>query len=87
MKDEKKYHGAVDKSSSERQFCKSDAIIPLLCEIWSHTPSASGYYNRLADKILVDLKFSMDHIIRFSWSLTKVYMYGVIICISVCFFR
>ena len=34
--------------------------LPLL---WSHTPSASGYYDRLADKILVDLKFSMDHII------------------------
>ena len=26
LKDEKKYHVAVDKSSSEEQFCKSDAI-------------------------------------------------------------
>ena len=26
VKDEKKLHGAVDKSSSEQQFCKSDVI-------------------------------------------------------------
>ena len=26
VKDEKKFHGAVDKSSSEQHFCESDAI-------------------------------------------------------------
>ena len=26
LKDEKKHHGAVDESSSEQQFCKSDMI-------------------------------------------------------------
>ena len=26
LKDEKKHHSAVDESSSEQQFCKSDAI-------------------------------------------------------------
>ena len=30
----------VDKSSSEQQFCKSDAITFIVVKIWSHTPSA-----------------------------------------------
>ena len=31
LKDEKKHHGAVDKSSSEQQFCNRTRL-PLLCE-------------------------------------------------------
>lgn len=46
MKDERKIYGAVDKSSSERQFCKLDAITFV---VWSHIPSDRGSYGRPAD--------------------------------------
>ena len=32
VKDEKKLHGAVDKSSSEQHFCINRTQLPLLCE-------------------------------------------------------
>ena len=53
MKDEKKYHGTVDKSSSEQQFHKPDILRhDYLCcvKIWSHTPSASGSYSRQSSR-------------------------------------
>ena len=51
MKDEKKLHGTVDKSSSEQHFYKSDTITFVVQKIWSHTPSASGSYDRQAGSL------------------------------------
>ena len=45
MKDKKKIHGAVDKSSLQLHFCKSDAIIFVKSKAIA-TPSASGPYGR-----------------------------------------
>ena len=50
MKDEKKFHGAVDKSSSEQHFRRLDTITFVVRKIWSHTPSASGSYGSLAGR-------------------------------------
>ena len=50
VKDEKKLHGAVDKSSSEQQFCKLDTITFIVQKIWSHTHSAGGSYGRQSNR-------------------------------------
>ena len=42
VKDKNKLHGAVDKSSWEQHFRKSDVITFVVLKIWNHTPSASG---------------------------------------------
>ena len=58
------------------QFRKSDMISFVVCEIWSHTPSASGSYGRQSDEILVDFEIFKSLywivLLGFSWSLTKV---------------
>ena len=58
VKDEKKLHGAVGKSSLVQQFRKSDAITFAVLNFWSRTRSATASYCRLADKVQVILKFS-----------------------------
>ena len=61
MEDEKNHHGALDKSSSEQQFHKSDVITFVVWKIWSHTPSATGSYGRpagrQADEIQANFNF------------------------------
>ena len=68
VKDEKKLRGALDKSSSEQHFRKSDMITFVVWKFWSHTPSASGCYGSLAgqqsDEIREDLESSTDRIVR-----------------------
>ena len=51
MKDKRNRHGTVGKLSSEQQFHKSDAITFAVLNFWSHAPSATRSYGRLADKI------------------------------------
>ena len=47
----KNHHGAVDKSSSEQQLRKRDAIIFAVLNFWSPTPSATQSYVRLAGRL------------------------------------
>ena len=68
-------HWVQCKSSSEQQFCKSDANTFAVLDFWSHTPSATGSYGRLADKIQVIFEFSKFEIIDFSLCLQ---MYSII---------
>ena len=53
MKDKRNHHGAVGKSSSEQHFCKFDTITFTVLNFWSRTPSTTGSYGRLAEKIQV----------------------------------
>ena len=46
-KDEKQ-HDAADKSTSKQQVCISDGSRLRCAKNWTHTPSASGSYNRQA---------------------------------------
>ena len=50
MKDKRNRHGAVGKSSSEQQFCKSDTITFAVLNFWSPTPSATESYGKLAGR-------------------------------------
>ena len=61
MKDKGNRHGAVGKSSSEQQFRKSDRITFAVLNFWSCTPSATGSYGRLADKIQVIFEIFKIH--------------------------
>ena len=54
---------AVDKSSSEQQFCKSDAIAFVVCKIWSYTPSASRFYERQAGSQMILEDFIIKYFI------------------------
>ena len=57
MKDKRNRHGAVDKSSSEQRFRKSAAIIFIVSNFWSPTPSATGSYGRWqADEMQVNFE-------------------------------
>ena len=60
VKDEKKLHGAVDQSSSEQQFRKSNAITFVVCEIWIVLVGLT--VGQQSDEIF--LKFSTDRIVR-----------------------
>ena len=44
VKDKKKFHGAVDKSSLEQEFCKLDAITNVYCV--KNLESSIGSYGR-----------------------------------------
>ena len=65
MKDKRKYHGVVNKRSSEQQFRKSSVItfvLPLLCKSGAiqHNRSygrQAGKAGRLSDKIQVNFEF------------------------------
>ena len=50
----------MDKSSSEQQFCKSTVSTFVVWKIWSHRPSATESYSRLAgrqaDEIVLNLE-------------------------------
>ena len=48
MKDKRKHCGAVDKCFLKQQFHKSNMITFAVQKFWSHTPSAIGFYGRLA---------------------------------------
>ena len=61
MKDKSNRHGAVGKSSSEQQFRKSDAITFAVLNFWSHMPSATRSYGRLADDIQVIFELFKIH--------------------------
>ena len=50
MKDKRNRHGAVGKSSSEQHFRKSAAIIFIVRNFWSPTPSATRSYSRQAGR-------------------------------------
>ena len=77
VKDKKKLHGVVDKSSSEQHFCKSDTITFVVRKIWSHAPSASGSYGRQSDEILNFLNSLQITSVGFSWRLKVQCYYGV----------
>ena len=61
MKDKRNRHGAVGKLRLEQQFHKSDAITFAVLNFWSHTPSATGSYCRLADEIQVIFEIFKIH--------------------------
>ena len=50
LKDEKKYHGAVDKLSSEQQFRKSNTITFIVGKNWSPAHSGTMSYDRQASR-------------------------------------
>ena len=49
LKDEKQ-HYTVDKSTSKQQVCVSDGIRLRCAKNWTHTPSTSGSYGKLAGR-------------------------------------
>jgi len=74
--DKRKDHDAVDEPSSEKQFCKLDAIAFIVWKIWSHSTSTTWSYGMqsgsqaswLANKIVVEtfkiiyrMKYSTFH--------------------------
>ena len=64
MKDERTYHGAMDKSWSEQQICVSASIFCIVRKNWPYPPTASRCYGRKEgwqmkySWILKTLKFS-----------------------------
>ena len=72
----------MEKSSVEQQFRKSDAVSFVVWTIWNHTPSASGFYSRLAVRQnsgrFQNLEISLQIAsLGFSRSLTKVQRYNI----------
>ena len=61
MSKDEKLHEAVYKSTSKHQVCVLDGSHLLCAKNWTHTPSASESYGRLAawqaDKNLIVLNF------------------------------
>ena len=51
MNDQRRSYGADDKCSSVQQIHVKTAVALLVRKNWTHTPSNSGSYGRLADKI------------------------------------
>ena len=59
MMNKRKLDGAVDKSSVEQQIHKPDALVRIMCKIWSPIPREARFYGRPANKIQVKLKILM----------------------------
>ena len=57
MKDQRTSYGAEHKRSLVQQIRVLTWIAILLRNNWTHTPSASGSYSRLADEMLVEVEF------------------------------
>ena len=67
----------MDKRSSEQHFHKSNVITFAVYKFWSHTPSTTRSYGRLAgrlaDKMCVNfLKFVIDQILKLFTVLNEV---------------
>ena len=62
MKDERNYHGAVDKSFSEQRIHIVDANYILFKKNWTRTRSGTGSYGRWqSDEIQVNLEIFKNH--------------------------
>ena len=55
MKDQRTSCGAEDKYSSVQQICVLDVNHQTIEKNWTHTPSTSGSYGRLAKKMYVEV--------------------------------